>query len=149
LNYLVDKKKLIKYVLNYKLFDTLKSKNAEAIKKINIIEGDCMELRLGISDSDYEKLKRCSVIFHVAASVRFDDPLKKAVLLNTRGAREICELARNIPNLKSFVHVSTAYIQPKNFHVEEELYQPEGDWKSFIKYAENLDDDLIDKLTSK
>jgi alcohol-forming fatty acyl-CoA reductase len=106
-------------------------------------------LRLGISDSDYEKLQRCSVIFHSAASVRFDDPLKKAILLNTRGTREICELARSLPNLKCFVHVSTAYIQPKNFHIEERLYQPQGEWRNFIKYAENLDIDLLDTLTMK
>jgi alcohol-forming fatty acyl-CoA reductase len=95
-------------------------------------------------------LTKCSIIFHSAASVRFDDPLKKAILLNTRGTREICELAKNMPNLKSFVHVSTAYIKPKNLHVKEISYQPEGDWRTYIKYAESkISDDIIDQLTLK
>lgn len=132
-----------------KLFDKLKTQNSDALKKINIIEGDCMELKLGISDSDFEKLKNCSVIFHVAASVRFDDPLKKAILLNTRGTREICELARRMPQLKSFVHVSTAFIQPRNLYVEEKLYPSYGDWRTYINFAEKLDEDLLDSLMVK
>lgn len=32
-------------------------------------------------------------MFHVAATVRFDDPLKNAIITNTRGTREICQLA--------------------------------------------------------
>ena len=108
-----------------------------------------MNLNLGISDLDLEKLKSCSIIFHAAASVRFDDPLKKAVLLNTRGTRETCRLAMTMPNLKAFVHVSTAYIQPKNFYVKEQLYEPDGDWKSYIDFAEKLDENLMNSLGLK
>jgi fatty acyl-CoA reductase len=38
-----------------------------------------------------------SIVFHAAATVRFDDPLKSAVLLNTRGRREIMMTARCVP----------------------------------------------------
>lgn len=106
-------------------------------------------MQLGISKHDREKLKSCSVIFHAAASVRFDDPLKSAILLNTRGTREVCELARTMPNLKGFVHVSTAYVQPKNLLVDEKIYPAEADWRTYIDYAENLDEDLINLLTLK
>lgn len=88
-------------------------------------------------------------MFHVAASVRFDDPLKKAILLNTRGTREICEMARRIPKLKSFVHVSTAFIEPRNLYVEEKLYPAYGDWRTYINFAEKFDEDLLDSLVSK
>lgn len=114
-----------------------------------MIEGDVMELNLGISDSDMDKLKSCSVIFHAAASVRFDDPLKKAILLNTRGTREVCNLARKIKELKSFVHVSTAFIQPKNKCLEERPYRTDLDWKTFINFAETLDEDLLNSLALK
>lgn len=121
----------------------------EALNKIKAIDGDCIELNLGISSSDMEKLKMCSIIFHAAASVRFDDPLKSAILLNTRGTREVCELAKTMPNLKSLVHVSTAYIQPKQFYTKEQIYPASGDWRNYINYAENLDEDLINILTLK
>jgi len=134
---------------NQQLFDTLKDENPEALDKIQSIEGDVMELNLGIGADDREKLKSCTVIFHAAASVRFDDPLRDAILMNTRGTREVCNLARSMPNLRALVHVSTAYIQPKNFYVQEKIYPTEGDWQTYIKYAENFDDDLLNFLSLK
>jgi len=89
------------------------------------------------------------VIFHCAASVRFDDPLYKAILLNTRGTREMCELARSMTNLKALIHVSTTYIQPRNLYVEERIYETDADWKTFISYAENVDEDVMNGLTPK
>jgi alcohol-forming fatty acyl-CoA reductase len=48
-------------------------------------------------------------IFHGAATVRFDEPLKTAVEINVRGTREIFQLARQCGKLKAVVHISTAY----------------------------------------
>lgn len=119
------------------------------MSKLQVIEGDVKDLRLGISSDDYEIIKSCTIIFHLAACVRFDDHLKAAILLNTRGTREICELAKSMPRLKAFVHVSTAYVQPKIFHVEEKSFTTGCDWRTYIKYAENLDLDLLNTLMLK
>lgn len=108
-----------------------------------------MELNLGIGDDDTETLSNCSLIFHCAASVRFDDPIRKAILLNTRGTREICLLAQKLPKLKSLVHVSTAFVQPKHLFVEEKIFEADGDWKNFVHWAENFDESLLDVLTPK
>lgn len=54
-----------------------------------------------MSNNDIEILKEnVNIIFHVAASVRFDDSLKKAVLMNTRSARDIISIAKQIKHLK-------------------------------------------------
>jgi alcohol-forming fatty acyl-CoA reductase len=127
----------------------LKEENPFAFEKLHVIQGDVGELNLGICDSDLDKLKTCTVIFHAAASVRFDDPLKSAILLNTRGTREMCKLAQTMPHLKALVHVSTAYINPRNLHVEEKIYPTDANWKTYIDFAENLDEDLLNLLTPK
>lgn len=54
-----------------------------------------------------------------------------------------------MPNLKSFVHVSTAYIQPKNFYVKEQIYPADGDWRQYIDFAKNLDEDLLNIFALK
>lgn len=131
------------------MFDILKEQDIESLNKLQVIEGDATKLQLGISDSDKEKLKSCSVIFHAAASVRFDDPLRSAILMNTRATREVCEIAKTMPNLKALVHVSTAYIQPKKFYVKEQIYEPDADWRTYIDYAENLDEDYLNILSNK
>lgn len=60
-----------------------------------------MELGLGLSPTDRQTLQeKVSIVFHSAASVRFDDTLKYATLINTRGTREVMLLARNMRNLK-------------------------------------------------
>lgn len=134
---------------HWQLFDVLREENPEAFEKLHLIEGDALKLNLGISNSDLNKLKSCSVIFHGAASVRFDDPLKKALLLNTRGTREVCKIAQTMPNLKALIHVSTAFVQPKNLYVQEKFYPSDADWRSYIHYVETMDEDLINCLTPK
>lgn len=53
-----------------------------------------MELNLGISEKDEKILiNEVNVFYHNAASIRFDDSLRNAVRMNTRGTREACKLA--------------------------------------------------------
>lgn len=63
--------------------------------------GDMTELKLGLSDQDYNFLiENVSVVFHVAASVRFDEPIRDATIMNVRGTREIVYLAKKMKNLR-------------------------------------------------
>jgi Putative dehydrogenase domain of multifunctional non-ribosomal peptide synthetases and related enzymes len=60
-----------------------------------------MELGLGLSEADRRMLEEnVSIVFHCAASVRFDDPLKYAIINNTRATREVMMLSRRMKNLK-------------------------------------------------
>lgn len=83
------------------LFDTIKEQQPGLIEeKLLPIIGDMTELRLGLSDEDYNYLvKNVSIIFHVAASVRFDESIRDATIMNVRGTREVVELAKLMENL--------------------------------------------------
>lgn len=78
-------------------------------------------LGLGLSDLDKKLMENVSVIFHSAASVRFDDPLKDAILMNTRGTREMLEFAMTLKNLKVFLHVSTTFCNADYQVIEEKV----------------------------
>lgn len=41
-----------------------------------------------------------NIIFHVAATVRFDEPIKVATLINVRGTREALQLAKQCRKFK-------------------------------------------------
>lgn len=70
-------------------------------EKIAAVKGDCSLPRLGLSDEDYKLLTRnVSVIFHGAATVRFDEPLKLATNINVRGVLEMMKFAKECPMLK-------------------------------------------------
>lgn len=136
-------------LLDFPLFDILKKENPEVLKKLIGIQGDVMVSKLGLTIADIERLANVSVIFHAAASVRFDDPLKDALLMNTRGTYEVLAFAEKLKNCQSIVHVSTTYCNPDYKTIEENIYPPKTDWRVAIKIAEHFDHDLINSLTLK
>lgn len=79
------------------------------ISKIVVIHGDCALEGLGISDEDRKLItENVSLIYHFAATIRFDEKLKKAVELNTRGTREMIKLGLECKRLEvSLFHSST------------------------------------------
>lgn len=92
---------LIFWLFILQVFSRLKTERPEAIEKVILIKGDCEEINLGISAEDRQILiDNIDIVFHVAASVRFDDSLKKAVMMNTRGTYYTVELAKQFPKLK-------------------------------------------------
>ncbi len=127
----------------------IKKINPKVLNKIAGVEGDIKELNLGFTDASFEILENVSVIFNLAASVRFDDPLKHAVLLNTRGTNELCKFALRLRHLNAFVHVSTTYCNPDHIRIEEKLYPPHGDWQKVIEIAEKYDQETLDILMPK
>lgn len=65
------------------------------------IAGDLCSKELGIKRSDWQLLREnVTSIFHVAASVRFDDSLQKAIFTNLRSTKYAILLAKEISNLK-------------------------------------------------
>lgn len=132
------------------VFDRLNAeKKDHLLSKIIPIAGDVAELGLAISDEDKKRMQQVSILFHVAASVRFDDPLKDAILMNTRGTRETVAFAETLPQLDVFMHVSTTYCNPDWKVVEEKIYPPLADWKQAIKIAETMDMETLDTLTAQ
>jgi alcohol-forming fatty acyl-CoA reductase len=116
------------------------------LDKVHLIAGDVLKLGLGISEEDLKLINNVSVVFHVAASVRFDDPLKKAILLNTRGTHEMIKLALKMKKLVSFVYVSTTYFNPSEKNIEEKTYKLDYDWRNAIAAAENYDENFMDSI---
>lgn len=96
-------------------------KNPEVLNKLVPVEGDVTVVDLGLTDEKRNLLKDVSVIFHSAASVRFDENYKTAIILNTKGTHEVIKFALTLKNLVSFVHVSTTYCYPDHQFIDEKV----------------------------
>lgn len=131
------------------LFGPIRKVMPEVLHKLVPVSGDVTELELGLSEGDRARMNKVSIIFHSAASVRFDDPLKYAVFMNTRGTRELIKFAESLPNIKAVLHVSTTYSNLGHPVVEEEMYPPIADWRKTIEICEKLSDSDVDILTQK
>lgn len=137
-------------MLNNKLFDVLRSERPSALNKLIPINGDVGIEGLGLLPADREMLiEKVSVLFHVAASVRFDESLREAIFNNTRSTRDFCILAKEMKNLVVLLHVSSTYTQTDKSEVDETLYPSELDWREAIKVAESVDEHTLRTFTAK
>ena len=71
------------------------------MEKIEGIEGDLLKPNLGVSEQARQTLlKEVQVVFHVAATVGFDSPLKKATYINVRSTRDLLDIAKSMEKLE-------------------------------------------------
>ncbi|KAJ1520420.1 hypothetical protein ONE63_003552 [Megalurothrips usitatus] len=146
----VSEAERLRAILSVPLFEPLLSEHPEVVSKLRIVSGDCSELRLGLSAEDEDLLLRnVSYVFHVAATVRFDDPLHDAILINTRGTREVVELSKKMTKLQVLEYVSTTYTFTNEPVLGECHYAAHLDWKTMIKLAETADQYSLFAVTKK
>ncbi|KAL1501769.1 hypothetical protein ABEB36_007035 [Hypothenemus hampei] len=132
------------------IFERLfKEKNAEeAFKNVKVIAGDVGQENLGLSNTDIDLLKnKINVIFHSAATLDFGDTLKTTVDINLLGTRRVTELAKQCPNLKVLIHVSSAYVNAYMLEVNEELYPAPVDAEELIRTVATLSPEELEKQT--
>lgn len=86
---------------SFQLYDTLREKDPEAFKKCTGMSGDVCEPNLGMSQYFRNLvINEADFIFHSAATTRFDDTVKYAVTMNTRGTKFMLDLAKECKKLK-------------------------------------------------
>ncbi|XP_050463960.1 fatty acyl-CoA reductase wat-like [Cataglyphis hispanica] len=130
------------------LFTKLRDEQPKFRHQIVAIAGDCSQPNLGMSSQDRATIIReVSIVFHVAATLRFDEKLKLAVPVNVRSTRDVLNLCKEISNLKSFVHVSTAYANCPQKVIEEKFYDSPMDSDKLIALMECVEDKLAEDIT--
>ena len=130
------------------VFKKVKEVFPDGMDKLVAIEGDLMVSPCArISNEDIELLTaNVNFVFHCAASVRFDEPLKNAIQMNTIGTRNMLDLAAKFNNLEGFVHVSTAFSNTNQSIVREIVYEPIYDYKTVIAACEMDSEGLIEEI---
>ncbi|XP_049522437.1 uncharacterized protein LOC119448732 [Dermacentor silvarum] len=110
-------------MFNSKVFEHLKQQQPEVFEKVTALAGDLLQPDLGLSASDQATLMdNVSIVFHSGATIKFNEPLGKAVEVNLLGTRRVLDLCRQIPNICALVHVSTAYCNYDKPDVHEVIY---------------------------
>jgi fatty acyl-CoA reductase len=139
----------VEALFNCKLFDGLVKKCPEAKQKVIPITGDIMEDNLGISPEDETRLISAdiSVVVHSAATLKFNEPLRSALLMNVGGTQKVIQLCRKFPNLRCLVHVSTAYCNCDLPFIREQVYPPPSDPHKLLDATDWMTDEAADKLT--
>lgn len=83
------------------VFARLRSEVPKFRHKIVAIPGDCSLAGLGLKLNDRQTLiQHVNIVFHVAATVRFDEKLRQAVGINVHGTRDILDICSHMEQLK-------------------------------------------------
>uniref|UniRef100_A0A673GL12 Fatty acyl-CoA reductase n=1 Tax=Sinocyclocheilus rhinocerous TaxID=307959 RepID=A0A673GL12_9TELE len=120
-------------MINCKLFDRLREEQPDFAEKIVAVNSDLTQPDLDLSTEDQETLTGCiNIVFHCAATIRFNEPLKDAMQLNVLATQKMVNLAHRIKHLEVFIHVSTAYAHCDRELIEEVVYPPPVDYRKLI-----------------
>lgn len=94
--------------------------------KVQAVEGDLCMPNLGLSDADAAMLRsEVQHVIHCAANIELDADIQRSLSHNYFGTQRLMQLAASCRNLRSFVHVSTYFVNnhmPRNSVVREAVH---------------------------
>jgi alcohol-forming fatty acyl-CoA reductase len=131
--------------LNFQIFNEIRLKNIKSMDKIKFVGGDITVDGLLISEDDeFKIIKDVNIIFHCAASIKFNDSIKNAVNINVSGTLRVLKLAEKVKNLETFSYISTAFCQSYQEELMEKHYKTNVDALEVIEKIKKVHDkDLV------
>ncbi|XP_074554579.1 fatty acyl-CoA reductase 1 isoform X3 [Halichoeres trimaculatus] len=143
-------KQRVSDMMTCKLFDRVREDDPNFHQKIIPISSELTQPGLAISPEDVERLTACiNVVFHCAATIRFDEPLKHALQLNVIATQQLLSLAQQMHHLEAFIHISTAYANCNRRHIDEVIYPPPVEPKKLIESLDWMDDGIVRDITPR
>jgi alcohol-forming fatty acyl-CoA reductase len=107
--------------------------------KVQPVVGELSEPNFAIEDGLLEKLlDEVNIVFHVAATIRFNTFLGSAIKINLVGTQVAVNFAKSLKSLASFVYVSTAFCNScyLNQGIKEQVYPSDHDPHEMIKLVD-------------
>jgi thioester reductase-like protein len=80
-------------------------------KRLEVVDGDITDRRLGLSDADYDRLAgSVTHVFHLAAIYDLAVPVELAQRVNVEGTGNVLALCEAAAKLERLAYISTAYV---------------------------------------
>lgn len=118
---------------NFQVFDNL---SETAKSKVQPVVGELSEPNFAIKEDFLETLlHEVNIVYHVAATIRFNSFLGDAIKINLVGTQVAINFAKSLRNLASFIYVSTAFCNScyLNQGITENVYPSHHDPHDMIK----------------
>ncbi|XP_052749063.1 putative fatty acyl-CoA reductase CG5065 isoform X2 [Galleria mellonella] len=131
------------------IFDIIRQSSPAQLDKLYILPGDITQPDLALTQDSIAKLQEVSIVFHVAATLKFNEALKIAVEQNVLSVIRLMDICDRLPNIEAFIHVSTAYCNAELSTIEERVYPPPASLDRLLAVAESMPNDLMTDITPK
>ncbi|XP_043604093.1 putative fatty acyl-CoA reductase CG5065 [Bombus pyrosoma] len=136
-----------KKLIDDPIYDDIKAKHPSALSRVYPMKGDVSLPDLGLSREDRNLLlENVNIVFHAAATVRFDEPLHVAINVNTNGTGRVIELWNELRRPISFVHISTAYSNANLHEIGEKVYTTSLKPSDVIDACDKFDKTSMDQM---
>lgn len=112
------------------------------------VVGELSEPNFALKEDLYKKLlEEVNIVYHVAATIRFNAFIGEAIKINLVGTQVVVSFTKQLRNLSSFVYVSTAFCNScyLNQGIKEQVYPSAYDPHDMIKLVDpnnNLEKEL-------
>ena len=81
--------------------DLIRADNCNAFTKLVAIEGDMTKPELGLCSTDFQLLtENATIVFNLAATVRFDEDLRTASTMKVKGPRRLLYICHQMNHLE-------------------------------------------------
>ncbi|KAJ8707905.1 hypothetical protein PYW07_011582 [Mythimna separata] len=131
------------------VFHVVRAHCPQQLDKLSMLAGDVTAPRLGLDQHSLAQLSQVSVVFHSAATLKFDEPLRVAVEQNLRSVLTLMDICDQLPNMQVLVHVSTAYSNAELTHVEERVYPSPAPLAHLLSLVDVLPEQLLADITPR
>ncbi|XP_048269631.1 putative fatty acyl-CoA reductase CG5065 [Bombus terrestris] len=139
-----------KKLIDDPIYDDIKAKHPSALSRVYPMKGDVSLPDLGLSREDRNLLlEKVNIVFHVAATVKFNEPLHVAVNVNTNGTLRVIDLWNELKHPISFVHVSTAFSNANLYEIGEKIYTTSLKPSEVIDMCDNFDKTSINQIEKR
>lgn len=119
----------------------------EVFDKIYPVFGDITQPNFGLNA---EALKRVvdttQIVFHMAASLKMEAPLRPNVLINLVGTKNMLTVAKSMKKLVQILHLSTAFCNVEPEKCFEQVYDFEHDPDDLIRMSEWMSDAAMESM---
>jgi thioester reductase-like protein len=124
---------------------------AKKADDFRVVEGDITEPSLGLSASDLELVQQETTrVFHLAAIYDLAVPRELAMRVNPGGTRNVLALARSLPHLQQFHHVSTCYVAGKRVGMILEMeLQHDAGYRNYYEESKYLAEMEVESAKSE
>ncbi|XP_048269876.1 fatty acyl-CoA reductase 1-like isoform X3 [Bombus terrestris] len=114
------------------------------------MKGDVSLPDLGLSREDRNLLsEKVNIVFHAAATVIFNEPLRVAINVNTKGTARVMELWSELKHPISFIQVSTAFSNANLHEIGERVYTTSLKPSEVIDMCDKFDKTSINEIEKK
>ncbi|XP_045770103.1 putative fatty acyl-CoA reductase CG5065 [Maniola jurtina] len=143
----VTPEKRLQQLKQSQVFDVVRQKHPSQLDKLCMIPGDVAHPGLGIAPQDLRQLQEVSIVFHSAATLKFDEALSTAVEQNVLSVIRLMDICDTLPNLQALIHVSTAYSNPELSVIEEKVYPAPASLPRLLAMVEAVPSQLLANIT--